>query len=166
MKTMSSIPRLLARFGAIWIVMVAIHSFASSVVYMEGLSPTGYFIVLGGMIIVPLLIAFILWQAPAAFLGNDLDATLPDVSKAGLYGVAKIAVSLLALWVLVFGLIDLFYYEAEMWIVRKELGFGSEATAEQLAGRFTNILQILIGIGLWTQRVVVARLISSPPDAA
>ena len=93
-------------------------------------------------------------QLPVSGESND-DSSGPDW--------VLISVTLIGLYVLIFGVIDLAYYEsfriAERDLVDPDrLGFYSPSP-DSVAGRITNIVQIVIGLVLLAGKRGIARLI-------
>ena len=110
--------------------------------------------------VLPMLIAAALWFFPATIIGPvsasaDDDSTEPDW--------VVISVTLIALYVLIFGIIDLVFYESFRIAEREYLdpdGRGIYTPSpESVAGRITNMLQIAIGLLLLAGKRGIARLI-------
>ena len=109
---------------------------------------------------VPMFIAAALWFFPATIIGpvsmeKDEDSTEPDW--------VAVAVTLVGLYTLIFGVIDLLYYESFRIVERDlvdpdRLGF-YEPSPDSVAGRITNIVQIAIGFFLLAGKRGIARLI-------
>jgi hypothetical protein len=110
--------------------------------------------------VLPMLIAVALWVFPATIIGsvsNDSNAAEsgPDW--------ALLSVTLIGLYVLVFGVIDLGYYESFRAAEQEafdpdRLGIYSPSP-ETIAGRITNIIQIVIGLILLAGKRRIANLI-------
>lgn len=163
---MNALPVLAARITSLAIAVLAVHRFGSTVPYMQGIPAAGYWLAIGSMLVFPLILAAVLWFAPSSLLGRKLDLVVTDAAAITSSVLARIMVSLLAMWILAFGLVDLVYFETEIWTSKRAFPESYQITPEQLAGRVTNIVQILIGIGLWKQRYQFARLMLGKHTAA
>lgn len=112
--------------------------------------------------VMPMLIAVALWVFPATIIGpvsgdgNDA-ASGPDW--------VLLSVTLIGLYVLVFGVIDLGYYES--FRVAEQEAFDPDhlgiytPSPETIAGRITNIIQIVIGLILLAGKRRIAQLITA-----
>lgn len=163
---MNSIPILVARIASLAIAVLAVHRFGSTVPYMQGIPATGYWIAISSMLVFPLTLALVLWVAPTTLVGRKLDLVASDSASITPSVLGRISVSLLAMWVLAFGVVDLVYFETEIWMGKRVFPESYQITPEQLAGRVTNLVQILVGIGLWKQRYQLARLMLGKHDVA
>ena len=163
---MKALPILVARLGALVIATLAVHRFGYSIPYMTNLTAQGYAIAVGGMLVFPLILALVLWLAPNALLGKDIDLSSEQDTAISATTLSRIGVALLAIWVLAFGIIDLIYFEAEIIASRRAFESSFALQPEQFAGRVTNIAQITIGLGLWLKRHVVAGLVMGGRNAA
>jgi len=116
--------------------------------------------------VIPMLIAAALWFFPATIIGpvsndsNDAESG-PDW--------VLLSVTLIGLYVLVFGVIDLAYYESFRVAEQKaldpdQLGIYSPSP-DTIAGRITNIIQIMIGMILLIGKRQIARLIKATKSA-
>ncbi len=111
--------------------------------------------------LLPMLIVFVLWFFPATIIGpvsteGPEDTPGPDW--------ALIAVTLVGLYVLIFGVIDLVYFEAvriaeRAFVDPERVGIYSPSP-DVVAGRITNIIQIVIGFVLLAGKRGIARLIT------
>lgn len=103
-------------------------------------------------LILPVIVIAVLWFFPATLLGKQASdaTTAPPLDDAA--GAILVGVSLVGLYALVFGVIDLFYYESIRWA---EFNYANQLGYEQyspsggtVATRYTCILQIIIGLAL------------------
>lgn len=117
--------------------------------------------------VLPMLIAAALWFFPATIIGPVSGDSNEAVSGLDW---ALLSVTLVGLYVLVFGVIDLAYYESFKVLEKKtldpdNLGIYSPSP-ETIAGRVTNIIQIVIGLMLLAGKRRIANLIkvAKPAD--
>ena len=114
---------------------------------------------------IPFSIAALLWFFPATIVGIEpLDVQeRRDEPARATYGIL-VGVTLVGLYTLVFGIIDLFHYEAVRVAEASYLGIEGtgtyEPTPDTAAGRYTNILQVLLGIILLLGRNGIARALA------
>ena len=110
--------------------------------------------------VLPLLIALALWTFPATIIGS-VSSDTSDGSPEPDWVV--ISVTLMCLYVLIFGIIDLAFYESfraaeRAYVDPNQTGMYTPSP-ESVAGRFTNIVQIVIGLLLLAGKRGIARLI-------
>jgi hypothetical protein len=114
---------------------------------------------------IPFGIATLLWYFPATVVGisspNTEDHRDHPVQPTDLI---LVGVTLVGLYALVFGVIDLFHYEAVRVAEAAYLGVEVDGTYEPspdtVAGRYTNVLQIFLGISLLLGRKGIASVLS------
>ena len=154
----------LVKLCAVIIVVMTMQSLTGFVAFYVN-TPEANFIAISAFWLnfaLPMLIAVALWFFPATIIGSvssesDDAASGPDW--------ALLSVTLIGLYVLVFGVIDLAYYES-FRIAEQEaldpdrIGIYSPSP-DTIAGRITNIIQIVIGLILLIGKRGFARLISS-----
>ena len=154
----------LVKLCAVIIVVITMQSLTGFVAFYVN-TPEANFVAVSAFFlnfILPMLIAVALWFFPATIIGptsgerNDA-STGPDW--------ALLSVTLIGLYVLVFGVIDLVYYESFRAAEQKAFdpdGLGIyEPSPDTIAGRITNIVQIVIGLGLLAGKRGIARFIKS-----
>ncbi len=112
--------------------------------------------------VLPMLIAAALWFFPATIIRSGSDQADKRPSEPDW---VVVSVTLVGLFVLIFGAIDLLYYEsfriAERDIVDPgRVGLYSPSP-DIVAGRITNIVQIVVGLLLLAGKQGIARLITS-----
>lgn len=158
----------LVKLCAVIIVVITMQSLTGFVAFYVN-TPEANFIAITAFLLnfaLPMLIAVALWFFPATIIGpvtNDGSdaASAPDW--------VLLSVTLIGLYVLVFGVIDLAYYESFRVAEQKaldpdQLGIYSPSP-ETVAGRITNIVQIVIGLILLGGKRGIARLIRSAKSA-
>ncbi len=153
---------ILVKLCAVIIVVLSLQSITSFLAYYIN-APNAGFLATAAIVltfVLPMLIAAALWTFPATIVGQ-VSASADDDS-AELDWVV-ISVTLISLYVLVFGVIDLVYYESFRIAEREYLdpegrGFYTPSP-ESAAGRITNIVQIVIGLLLLAGKRGIARLI-------
>ena len=143
------------RLGAIFIVVYALQNLAYHLSFIMGgkeyiLIATFVFCLVFAF---PALISWALWRFPATVVGslyhedNETSENNDDTSRALLTGI-----SLIGVYTLTFGIIDLAYFEAHRFAEYKlaeDANFPDYPILPQtVAGRAANIVQIVIGIVL------------------
>lgn len=103
-------------------------------------------------IILPAIIIAVLWFFPATIIGKQsIDNTgAPSLDDAA--GGILVGVSLVGLYTLAFGLIDLFYFETQRWAEASyggQISYGEfRPSSGTIAGRYSSALQIVVGLAL------------------
>lgn len=110
---------------------------------------------------IPIVIAAVLWFFPATVVGTVSGDSQPIESGVDL---ALLAVTLIGLYTLTFGIIDLGYYESfriaeQNAVDPNRLGIYGPSP-DTIAGRITNIIQIILGLALLIGKKQIARLVS------
>lgn len=154
----------LVKLCAVIVVVITLQNLTTDLAYYV-ISPHADFVLIMAVVMnfaLPMLIAAALWFFPATIIGpvsNQINSepAEPDWTV--------IAVTLIGLYVLIFGLIDLLYYEsfriAERDIVDPDrVGFYSPSP-DSVAGRITSIVQSAIGLLLLAGKRGIARLITA-----
>ena len=152
----------LVKLCAVLIVVFTMQDLTRYLAYYVNTPQAGFVVFITVLLSIglPMFIALLLWSFPATIIG--------PVSSEGDDAVSEtdwvvVAVTLIGLYVLIFGVIDLTHYEtfriAERDLVDPDrLGF-YEPSPDSVAGRVTNILQIGIGFVLLAGKRGIARLI-------
>lgn len=114
---------------------------------------------------IPIGMAAILWYFPATVVGTSLGGSEFNESElASSRSAIFIGVTLVGLYTFVFGLIDLFYYEAVRLGEVAYFGSGDygsyQPTPDTMAGRYTNILQVALGVLILLGRRGLSELLS------
>jgi hypothetical protein len=158
----------LVKLCAVIIVVITMQSLTGFVVFYVN-TPEANFIAISAFFfnfVGPMLIAVALWFFPATVVGqvsNDSNDTASDPDWV------LISVTLVGLYVFVFGVIDLVYYEsfniAEQQASDADQFGAYSPSPEKFAGRITTIVQILIGIVLLAGKHRIARLIKVAKSA-
>jgi hypothetical protein len=152
----------LVKLCAVIIVVLALQNAAGFVSFYVD-APEARFSAITAFVlnfILPMMIATTLWFFPATIIGS-----VSDKSSGGSIGPDWVvaSVTLIGLYVLVFGVIDLAFYET-FWVAEKmaldpdDLGI-YELSPETIAGRVTNIVQIVIGLILLVGKRRIAGLV-------
>lgn len=155
----------LVKLVAVLIVVMSLRSFTDYMFWFAETAPIP--LLVGGLILhllVPLAIAWTLWRFPNLIVSSlapgqaDTDGPINPPQDYLLIGVA-----LIGLYALVFGVIDLAYFEGYRFAERElaELtDFPDRPVSPQVvAGRVANVVQIVFGAVLIAGRHVIARLI-------
>ena len=107
---------------------------------------------LGMTLVLPIMIVAALWFFPATLLGKQTteEPAPPVLDDAA--GAMLVGVSLVGLYAVVFGFIDLFYFESVRWAefnYANQIGYDNYGpSGATIASRYTSILQIIVGLGL------------------
>ena len=156
----------LVKLGAVFIIVYALQNVAYYATYIFG----GFdyirisILVFVLVALVPWLIAIALWKFPQTVVGSlystdsNVQTSSSDSDKFLLLGV-----SLIGVYTLTFGIIDLAYFEALRYSGQElaaEAGFpDNPVPPETVAGRYTNILQIIFGVTLVAGRRTIANFL-------
>lgn len=153
--TGNRLPVVLTKLAAVIIVVLSLDGLASFVSYTSSadLSTSSKAFSLALSFGVPVLIAAWLWFFPATTLGAE-HAVQTDIQSDVMPDerFVTVGVTLIGLYTLVFGVIDLSYYESLRIAERDYLeadGLGIyEPAPDLVAARYTNLLQTGLGIVL------------------
>lgn len=113
-------------------------------------------------VVLPIVIAIILWAHPEKVTGAQITtAKSEDAVNAGV--ILMIGITLLGLYVFVYGVVDLFQIEASQMLrsqVAANLGLPNEAVDRQaIADRIMYLVQIALGLALILGRNGLSRLL-------
>lgn len=143
----------LTRLAAVFIAVFALRDLSQFIYFYPG--NTEFYpplvAALGLQFLIPIVIALVLWRFPNLVVGsmvNPMQERSPATSSADT--LFLVGVSLLGLYTLVFGVIDLLYFEAHRY-AQRELAEAANMphygdSPDNVAGRITNIGQIVVGI--------------------
>lgn len=115
-------------------------------------------------VILPVIIAAMLWFFPATILGKQsIDNTgAPSLDDAA--GGILVGVSLVGLYTLAFGVVDLFYFETQRWAEATyagQISYGEfRATSGTIAGRYSSAFQIVVGLVLLLGRRGISTMLA------
>ena len=149
----------LVKLGAVLIVVLTLRNFADYAFYFTG-NPFGegglVYTLIAGLIlqlVIPLSIAGALWRYPNLITGSLAPhEPIGADSAMSAENLLLVGVSLIGLYTLVFGVIDLLYFEAyrmgEAKLFEEAEYPEIPVSPQSLAGRITNIVQILFGAAL------------------
>ena len=159
----------LVKLCAVIIVVLSLRTFSEFAAFYVH-TPDADFIAVTAFLLnfaLPILIAVALWFFPATIIGRVSDDT--SVLGSGV-DVVLLSVTLIGLYVLVFGVIDLAYFESFRIAEQEALDPNRigiyKPSPDTIAGRVTNIIQIVIGVVLLIGRRRIARLIGGPKAAS
>ncbi len=158
----------LVKLCSVIIVVMSLQSLTGYVGYYVN-SPETDFNLIGSILLssgIPILIAASIWFFPATIIGdvsNDSNA-LPAETD-----ISVLAVTLVGLYILLFGIIDLAYYES-LRVYENSLGgsglYDSTSTSPTIsAGRASTLIQIFIGLVLLIGRQSIARILRTARGA-
>ena len=157
----------LVKLGAVVILIMTLQGIAGYAGFYGDMAESGMFFV-GSVIlqfVIPLCVAAALWFFPATLVG---DVSSEGEHPASEIGLIVVGVTLVGLYVLVVGIIDLAYWEA-LRIIEKQYADPVYNTYEpsisMTVGRVTCVLQIAIGIGLLLGKRGIARLLKGARKA-
>ncbi len=113
-----------------------------------------------------MIIAVALWFFPVTIIGPTSSDSNDDITGPDW---VLLSVTLVGLYVLIFGAIDLAYYESFRVAEQRALDPNQPGiyspSPETVAGRITNIVQIVIGLVLLAGKGSITRLIKSAKSA-
>ena len=157
----------IVKLGAVFILTLSLAGFANYLIYLNTLvitflSVTGFLCTL----VLPILIAAVIWRFPSTVLGK-LEPSQPPSQRD--QDFILLGVTLIGLYALVFGIVDLMYFEALRVAEREAMdpnrtGLFSP-TPHVVAGRYTNILQSAIGLVLLLGKEAIARFLRTARSA-
>ena len=157
----------LIKLGAVVILIMTLQGIAGYAGFFKDMAESGIFIV-GSVIlqfVIPLCIATALWFYPATLAG---DASSEGEHPASETGLIVVGVTLVGLYVLVFGIIDLAYWES-LRIIEKQYAdpvYGTyEPSISMTVGRVTCVLQVAIGSALLLGKHRIADLLKRAKKA-
>ena len=152
----------LVKLCAVVIVVLAMQGLTGYVAFYVNIAEVNFVAVTASLLnfVLPIAIAGILWFFPATVVG-DISGDA-QVIESGV-DIVLLAITLIGLYTLVFGVIDLVYFEsfrvAERSIVDpNQVGIYSPSP-DTVAGRITNIVQIIIGAALLVGRKAIAQIL-------
>lgn len=159
----------LVKLCAVIIVVITMQSLTGFVAFYVN-TPEANFIAVTAFFlnfVLPVLLAAALWFFPATIIGSTSNASNDTTSGPDW---VLLSVTLIGLYVLVFGVVDLGYYESfrvaeQQALDPDRLGIYTPSS-ETIAGRITNIIQIIIGLMLLAGKRRIAHLIraAKPTD--
>ena len=156
----------LVKLCAVVIVVLSLQGLTGYVAYFVAGESSYVQAVLAFLLVflIPVGLAALLWFFPVSTLRlkelEDKATTTLEPASLILVGI-----TLVGLYVLVFGVIDLFYFEAVRVAEATYAGADPwglfKPSPDTVAGRYTNILQIVIGAGLLLGRKGLANLLAA-----
>lgn len=152
----------LVKLGAVVILIMALAGLANYLVYLNTLRLTAV-TAIGFLFtfVAPILIAAALWLFPSTVVGKIELESSPEYGDADFI---LLGVTLIGLYAFVFGVIDLVYFEAlrhaeQQAIDPERTAVFAVPSPHAIAGRYTNLVQIVIGLGLLVGKRQIARLL-------
>ncbi len=146
---------ILVRLGSIAVLLSAVNYLVQnySSYYVEGLSTSGKIGIFVLSFILPVSIAAIIWRFPATVFGK-VAPEAQDVEGNGIEaeGMMVIGTALLGLYVFVFGLLDVLYWESvNIWEKSLVNFYDSDpyqSSPGLVASRIASVAQVAIGMAL------------------
>ena len=142
----------LVKLGAVFIVVYALQNLAYYISFLMGAEEYIYIaaVVFCLVFVLPAAFSWALWRFPATITGALYDnSESPSESDPHSQTALYIGVTLIGLYTLVFGIIDLVYFEAHRFAelqLAKDANFPEYPVLPQtVAGRMTNIVQVILG---------------------
>ncbi len=147
------------KIGAVIIMMLALQRLSNNLSWMAVTEewPAAVSAVIALSFILPIIMALILWFFPATIVGTLTQTA--ESSETPVYSpelILMIGISLIGLFILVSGLLDIIYWESLWRIIREREALGNPVSPQTLASRFTNIARLLFGFGLLLGRRTIA----------
>ena len=142
----------LVKLGAVFIVVYALQNLAYYISFLMGAEEYIYIaaVIFSLVFVLPAAFSWALWKFPATITGTLYEkAESPNDSEARNQKALFLGVTLIGLYTLVFGVIDLVYFEAHRFAelqLAKDANFPEYPILPQtVAGRMTNIVQVILG---------------------
>ena len=161
---MMRLDAVLVKLAAVFIAVWALRNLADYAYFFVGgdsLAPFYFGVAL--ILALPVFVAFVLWKFPNLVIGSFAPLNQETPGKAITADeLLLIGVSLLGLYTLVFGIIDLLFFEAIRFGERamaRAADYEIPLTPQTISGRITNVVQILFGVGLLAGRHGIASFI-------
>jgi hypothetical protein len=145
----------LVKLGAIFIIVYALQNLANYMTFIMGggeymlTAVFEFFLIFA----IPALISWALWRFPRSIVGSlysGNDKALESSEDTG--HILLVGISLLGVYTLVFGIIDLVFFEAHRFAEYRLSDYADyldyPILPQTVAGRITNIVQIVVGIVL------------------
>ena len=153
----------LVRLAAAFLFVRGIQGLTAYSYLLTGDSPAPSFaivtLVFGVML--PIGIAIILWLHPEKVTGAQIVSAKSEEALSA-SAILMIGITLLGLYVVVYGVVDLFHFEAMQYVQSKatdEMNLPNEAmNAQAVASRVANFVKILLGVCLILGRNGLTRL--------
>ena len=147
------------KIGAVIIVTLALQHLSSYLSWMAVTSewPAAVFAVITLSFFLPVIMASILWFFPTTIVGTlsqTREPTEPPTYSPEL--ILMIGISLIGLFMLVSGLLDIIFWESTWQIIQQSEARNDPVSPQTLASRITNIARLLFGFGLLFGRRKIA----------
>ena len=147
------------KIGAVIIVMLALQHLSSYLSWMAVTSewPAAVFAVIALSFFLPVMMAAILWFFPTTIVGAL--SQIEEPAESPVYSpqlILMIGISLIGLFVLISGLLDIIFWESTWQIVQQSESRNDPVSPQRLASRVTNFARLLFGFGLLFGRRAIA----------
>lgn len=147
------------KIGAVIIVMLSLQHLSSYMNWMAVSSewPAAVFAIIALSFILPVIMAAILWFFPATIVGTLSKIEKP--AESPVYSpelILMIGLSLIGLFVMISGLLDIIFWESTWQIVQQSESRDAPVSPQTLASRVTNFVRLLFGFGLLFGRRKIA----------
>lgn len=158
---------ILVKLGAVFLLVSVLQDINGFLAYFEFLEERKGLVIfsLTMVVVLPLLIVAVLWFFPATLVGKLSADSADTVRLDTAAGATLVGVTLVALYALVFGLVDLFYYESVRYA---EASFAEELaylpyrpSTDTIVGRYTNVFQIFVGLVLLLGRRGISQTLAA-----
>lgn len=140
------------KLGAVFILVYSLQNLAYYLSFLMGSEEYIYIaaVVCCLIFLLPAAISWVLWKFPATVTGALYDKSAStDDNNVRAQVALLVGVTLIGLYTLVFGIIDLVYFEAHRYAEQQlamDAGFPDHPLIpETVAGRITNIIQVILG---------------------
>ena len=150
-----SISIVLVRLGAITVLLSSVYVLAANYTsfFVDGLSMTAKISMFVLTFVLPLIIAMFIWRFPATLLSKVAPES-QDVDASGISAeqLMVVGTALLGLYVLVFGLLDVMYWESVVISERSLFEYYDTSEFESppgiVAARVVSYGQVVLGLAL------------------
>jgi hypothetical protein len=153
----------LVRLAAAFLFVRGIQGLTAYSYLLTGDSPAPSFAIVTLLfgVMLPIGIAIVLWLHPEKVTGAQIVSAKSEEALSA-SAILMIGITLLGLYVVVYGVVDLFYFEAMQYAQSRatdEMNLPNEAmSAQVVASRVTNFVKILLGVCLILGRNGLTRL--------
>ncbi|MDJ0904963.1 MAG: hypothetical protein QNI96_02985 [Woeseiaceae bacterium] len=145
----------LVRLGAIFIIVYALQNLANYLLFILGGEGNTAIAIFEFCLVfaIPALISWVLWRFPSTVVGNLYSGDRGSSEGGdGTDRALLIGISLVGVYTLVFGIIDLAFFEAHRFAEFRLAGYADyfdfPILPQTFAGRVANLVQILLGLVL------------------
>lgn len=153
----------LVRLAAAFLFVRGVQGLSSYSYLLTGNAPAPNFAVVTLIfsVILPIAIAIILWLHPEKVTGAEIVSAKSE-EPVSASAILMIGITLLGLYVFVYGVVDLFYFESIRYAQLRANGAMDlpdvALTTQTIASRVTNLVKIVLGVCLILGRNGLTRL--------